>query len=220
MTKLLAAVAFLGLNFYTFNYFANEAVVPPRKSFSEFPLELGEWSCPRRESLEPKVERNLGVTDYLVCTYANARTNDIIGVYVGYHQLQQRVAGGGASGSGIHPPKHCLPGSGWDIIAAKKVTLDYPGLPERPAAVMRLVIAKGEQRQLVYYWYQERGRIIADDWKKPLFMFWDRATQRRSDGALVRLTIPIIQGDEDHADEQFQELARLLLPHLTSYVPE
>lgn len=220
MTKILAAVAFLGLNFYTFNYFANEASIPARESFEQFPLELGKWSCPGREPLEPEVEKNLGVTEYLVCTYVHNITHSVIGVYIGYHEDQHRVGGRGGSGSGIHPPKHCLPGSGWDIIGANKVAVDYPGLPERPTEVMRLLIAKGEERQLVYYWYQERGRVIADDWKKPLYMFWDRATRHRSDGSLVRFTIPVVQGDDERADKQFQELAELLLPHLSHYVPE
>lgn len=220
MTKMLMAVAFLGLNFYTFNHFASENVIPPRESFEEFPLELGQWSCPEREPLEQEIEERLGVTEYLVCTYSHEQTQDIVGVYVGYHEYQHREGGQGKAASSIHPPRHCLPGSGWDIIGAEKVAVDFAGLPERPAKVNRLVIAKGEQRQIVYYWYQERGRVIADDWKKPLYMFWDRATRQRSDGSLVRFTVPVVKGDNERADEDFQDLASRLLPHLSSYVPE
>lgn len=217
MLKLLAGLGFLGLNFYIYHFFATAEVIPPRQNLSHFPLVLGDWRCAEREDMGDDIERNLGVTDYLLCTYA--RNGEAVGVYVGYHESQVRRGGGGGE-TVIHPPKHCLPGSGWDIIGAEQVALDVPGLPERPATVNRLVIAKGEYRQLVYYWYQSRGRVIADDWKKIVNLFWDRASRQRTDGSLVRFTIPMVQGREAEAEQAFRELATLLLPELPAYVPE
>lgn len=216
--KIAVAALFLALNFYTYHFFATAEVIPPRDHFSEFPMQLGEWRCAGREKMDPSVENNLGVTDYLLCTYAKGE--DAVGVYVGYHESQVRRQGGGGRETVIHPPKHCLPGSGWDIVGLEKATLDIEGLPVRPATVNRLVIAKGEQRQLVYYWYQSRGRVIADDWKKIVNLFWDRASRERTDGALVRLTVPIVPGRERHAHAAFQELSALLLPRLPRYLPE
>lgn len=221
MTKLAVAVGFLSLNFYTYHFLATQELTPPRRAFASFPLELGDWRCGEREKLDPKVARNLGATDYLICNYQGPDAGGLVGVYVGYHETQVRREGGGsASANPIHPPKHCLPGSGWDIIGASMVTLDLPGLPQRPAAVNRLVIAKGEARQLVYYWYQSRGRVIANDWKKITNLFWDRATRHRTDGSLVRFTIPIVRDDDATAEGQFRQVAALLLPILPDYVPE
>ena len=81
------------------------------------------------------------------------------------------------------------------------------------------VIAKGDARQLVYYWYQERGRVIADDSMKLASLFWDRATRSRTDGALVRFTLPVVRGDEAKAEASFHDLAMRLVPLLPSYVP-
>lgn len=216
--KLAVALLFLGLNFYIYHYLATDEVFPPRASFSQFPLELGDWRCRSRERMEARVEATLRVTDYLECTYFRGAASLPVAVYVGYNKSQVRKEGGGNE-SMIHPPAHCLPGSGWDIIAASKVALDLPGLPGAPAEINRLVIAKGEQRQLVYYWYQERGRVIARDWMKIIDLFWSRATRHRTDGALVRVTVPILGNDEKPADAAFHDLASRFVPLLPAYIP-
>ena len=97
--------------------------------------------------------------------------------------------------------------------------LSIPGLPQDGAKAKRLVIAKGEARQLVYYWYQSRGRVIAEDWKKIVFMGLDRATRQRTDGSLVRFTVPIVRGDEERAEAAFRALAPQIVPLLPSHVP-
>jgi EpsI family protein len=219
--RLAAAVVFLALNFYTYHFFATEEHTPTRASFSRFPLQLGDWRCTERQRLQADVERNLGATDYLICDYQRAEPPGLVGFYVGYHETQVRRAGGGsASANPIHPPRHCLPGSGWDIIGASKVVLELPGLPERPARANRLIVAKGEARQLVYYWYQSRGRVITEDWSKIVNLFWDRATRNRTDGSLVRFSVPILRDDDARAEADFQDLATRLLPLLPDFVPE
>jgi EpsI family protein len=175
--------------------------------------------------MDEPVVRNLGVTDYHLCTWRRAGGDGsgitpLMAVYVGYHATQIREEGGGSDENSIHPPAHCLPGSGWDIVHQETVSLDLPGLPQRPARVRRLVIAKGEARQLVYYWYQQVGRVIAEDWRKVVYMGIDRAWRGRTDGALVRFTVPILAGDEAAADAAFRELAPRLVDGLTAYVPE
>ncbi len=223
MTKITAAVLFLALNAYVYHFFASEEVIPARRSFDEFPLELGDWSCEQREEIEPKVVGNLGVTDYIVCNFVEGSSNDVIGVYLGYHASQVRKSGGGSHGVSIHPPKHCLPGSGWSILDARRAHLDLPGLPEGGADVNRLVIAHGSQRRIVYYWYHSRGRVIAEDWRKIVMLFWDRARRQRTDGSLVRFTVPLGRGDEQdvaRAEEMFSDLASEIVPRLAPYIPE
>jgi EpsI family protein len=140
-------------------------------------------------------------------------------LYIGYHETQIRHEGGGAYENSIHPPKHCLPGSGWEIIGEEKVLLDVAGLPQRPALVNRLVIAKGEARQLVYYWYQTQGRVIAEDWAKIAYLSWDRARRHRTDGSLIRFTAEIQHKDEQRAESEILQLASLVVPRLGPYVP-
>jgi EpsI family protein len=220
MLKPLIALGFLIANFYVYNEFARAQVFPPREEFATFPLQLGDWSCPQRDFMDAATLENLGATDYLICDYHRTEPAAFVGVYVGYHKAQVREEGGGSAENSIHPPKHCLPGSGWDIIGHSVVELDIPGLPQRPAKVNRMVIAKGDARQMVYYWYQTQGRVIADDWQKIAYLSWDRARSGRTDGALVRFTVPILHKDEDAAERQIHELANEIVPHLAAYIPD
>ena len=220
MTKLIVALLFMGLNSYTYHLFATKAVIPDRQPFMIFPAELGNgWSCPKFERMDDNVEAELGVTDYLLCTFVNREQNEIANVYVGYHVTQVREDGGGGQNS-IHPPAHCLPGSGWDIIRNDTVPLDIPGLPQENATAKRLVIAKGNQRNLVYYWYQSRGRVISQDWQKIIFVGLDRATRQRTDGSLIRITVPMRRSDEAVAQAVFDSIAPEIVSRLSEYVPE
>jgi len=220
MIKLSAALVFLGLNFYTYHYLATDPIFPDRASFAEFPDQLGNWSCRERQLMDDETIDNLGVTDYLLCNFENPEFSSIVGVYLGYHASQVREEGGGPGVHAIHPPAHCLPGSGWDIIDNRLVELDAPGLPETPAMVRRLVIARGGDRQLSYYWYQSRGRVVSQDWKKILYVGFDRAVRSRTDGSLVRFTVPIVRKDEAAAEASFYDLAPQILALLPAYVPE
>jgi EpsI family protein len=217
--KPLVAFGFLAANLYVYHGFARVQVIPPREAFAQFPLKLGDWSCPRREFMDDKTLRNLGASDYLICDYSEPEAATPVGVYVGYHEAQIREEGGGDVQNSIHTPKHCMPGSGWDIIGHSVVELDAPGLPQRPAPVNRMVIAKGDARQLVYYWYQTQGRVIADDWQKIAYLSWDRAWSSRTDGALVRFTTTILRKDEEAADRTIRQLANEIVPLLPAYVP-
>jgi EpsI family protein len=220
VTKLAAALLFLALDYYVYYHLATQEILPARSSLEAFPTELGEWHCRHREALEPQVVTNLGVTDYLVCTFERKPNTAFVGLYVGYHGSQVRKEGGGSNNNMIHPPAHCLPGSGWDIIDSRLVSLDLPGLPGAPARVNRLIVAKGELRQIVVYWYQERGRVIARDWEKIFDLFWDRAARSRTDGALVRFSATIgLKESPDEVQTRVFDLAREVVPKLPDYVP-
>jgi len=218
--KLSVALLILALNFYTYHYFATQAVIPSRTGFDHFPMELaGGWKCPEEQGMDERVEANLGVTDYLLCNFENAESGELVNVYVGYHATQIREEGGGSGDTSIHPPAHCLPGSGWDIVRSERVVLEAEGLPDSRAEVNRLLIAKGELRNLVYYWYQSRGRVVAEDWKKVIYVGFDRVTAGRTDGSLVRFTVPVIRGDEGRAEAMFLDLAPRVVALLPPFVP-
>ena len=237
MTKLAVALAFVGLNLYVYQFLANDEVVPPRRHFAEFPLQIGDWRCPGRDEMDPRALRILGTTDYLLCSYFEDRpasTGGPIGfepepaavsVYVGYHESQVRQADGGGE-TAIHPPEHCLPGAGWGIIDSSRLPIAFAGLPRRSGLrdegprAKRFVIAKGDERQLVYFWYQGQGRVTSANEDVILFRFWDRATAGRTDGALVRFTTPIYRDDLDAAEGRIHRFASVMVPLLPPYVPE
>lgn len=226
MTRFAIALGFVALNFYIYQFMATEESLPPRDSFASFPQEAGDWRCPGFREMDPKSLQFLGASDYVICTYFRDNSSDAVDLYVGYHASQVRKEGGGGNANAIHPPEHCLPGSGWDIIDAQMVPIDFPGLPaghglrEAGPRAKRFVIAQGDARQLVYFWYQGQGRVITANEDVILHRFWDRATRGRTDGALVRFTTPIERGDAIAAEQRFRDFAAVIVPILPQYLPE
>jgi EpsI family protein len=220
MTKLFVALGFLAANFYVYYFMATAGVIPERQDFSSFPMQFGPWRCDESMKLPDEVLANLGATDYFICDYYKGHHElESVGVYIGYHSTQVREEGGGGGENAIHPPAHCLPGSGWDIVDDRTVPIHLANTPQANAAAKRLVIAKDQARELVYYWYQSRGRVITEDWEKIIYVGWDRAMRGRTDGSLVRFTIPIVHGDIQKAESAFQDLAPDILAVLANYVP-
>ena len=223
--KAAVAIAFLALNFYVFRFLASDEVIPARDSFEAFPLQVGSWRCPGHDEMDAKSLRILGASDYLLCSYFEAGSGENVSLYVGYHESQVRKGGGGGE-TAIHPPEHCLPGSGWAIIDASRQPIDFAGLPtghgirDEQRVAKRFVIAKGDARQLVYFWYQGQGRVISANEDVILYRFLDRATRGRTDGSLVRFTTPIIHGDVASAEARFERFAAAVVPLLPPHVPE
>ena len=92
----------------------------------------------------------------------------------------------------------------------------------QPLVVNRALIARGTERQLVYYWFQQRGRVMTNEYLVKWFLFWDSLTRKRTDGALVRLITPVgaTTTDTDSSDAVLREFARVAEPRLQAYVPE
>jgi EpsI family protein len=215
MIKFAVAILILGLNSYVYWFLASDEVIPPRQEFSTLSNDIDGWKCRRRETMEDKVLENLMVTDYLACTFVRSETEAPVHLYVGYHERQTRDRSTGIA-TAIHPPEHCLPGSGWDVIDSSIVPVDFgPG-----GEAKRFIIAKGNQRSLVYFWYHSRGRVIARNHEKILYMFLDRARQGRSDGSLVRFTVPIQNGNVEQAEASFRNFAMSVTPTFAQYIPD
>ena len=84
----------------------------------------------------------------------------------------------------------------------------------------RVVIARGKDKQLVYYWFEERGMKIANEYLSKLFLLRDAVLENRTDGALVRLTTAVYPGEaEADADNRLQEFMRIAVPSLEPYLP-
>jgi len=183
----------------------------PRKVFAEFPLQLGEWKG-RSSPLEQIYLDSLKLDDYLLSDYSDT-SGDSVNFYVAYYAEQQ-------AGSAAHSPRACIPGGGWLIENHAVVKLPDVKFGGRPLEVNRMVIKKGEYTQLVYYWFQQRGRDISNEWLVKWYLFWDALTKNRTDGALVRLTILVRPGEKlSEADELLQGFAAQVVPMLDDYIP-
>ena len=184
----------------------------PRKVFAEFPLKFSEWKG-RDGRLEQIILDSLKLDDYLMANYVNS-AGEPVNFYMAYYKEQQ-------AGSAAHSPRACIPGGGWLIKQHEIVDLSEIEYDGRALQVNRMVIKKGEHTQLVYYWFQQRGRDITSEWMVKWYMFWDALTRNRTDGALVRLTAFIGPGQEiEDADQRLQVFAKEVVPLLNDYIPE
>lgn len=213
LSKLIVALLFIAANSYAYNNLSKGDITPPREHFEDFPNTFDEWTCDNRQTMDREVLDNLGVTDYIICRYETDDPNKYVEFYAGYHEKQERSDSGKTTL--IHPPEHCLPGSGWDIIESTIVPIDFGIAGE----AKRVVIAKGQERALVYFWYQSRGHVIGTNIDRLRHMFFDRAFRSRTDGSLLRFTMPIRRDNFDEADEAFREFASKMAPELPRFIP-
>ncbi len=120
----------------------------------------------------------------------------------------------------MHSPRSCLPGGGWQMRDFGQRELEKVSIDGKPLRVNRTLIELGNQRELVYYWFQQRGRVIDNEFAVKWYLFWDALTKHRTDGALVRLITPLTAASsEAAADRRLTDLASRVVPDLTRYVP-
>lgn len=211
----LAAAALLSLAIGAGFALAPTAAPAPveRDSFVLFPRTLGAWSG-YTEALEPDVERVLGATDYIAATYAAPGEAGYVSFFSAFYAKQ-------TEGSGIHSPEVCLPVGGWEVFSIDPHRVSFPGTVYGDFMVNRAVIEKGTSRQLVYYWFEQRGQRLTNDYAAKLSVLWDSLTRGRSDGALVRFVTQIAPGEtEAEAAARMERLMAEVLPRLPAFVPE
>jgi EpsI family protein len=156
--------------------------------------------------------QTLMLSDYLMANYHGPAPRSIA-LYVAWYDSQR-------AGRSVHSPRSCLPGGGWQIAELEQVEVPGVQASGRPLRVNRAIVALGDQRQLVYYWFQQRGRVITSEYLAKWYLFWDSLVRSRSDGALVRLIVPVAEGEQStNADRDLQRFAVELAPVLDRYVP-
>jgi EpsI family protein len=184
-----------------------EAIVP-RQPLHDLPYALGAWTG-EEHPLQTQVVHAVGVSDYTNRVYSQLAETPVQ-LYVGYYASQR-------AGDTIHSPKNCLPGAGWDPIRSGYATILFPG--GRKIVVNEYVIQQDQNKQLVFYWYQGRGRVVASEYVGKFWMIADAISRNRTDGALVRLVTPMDDG-EDKASARLVNFTQILFPSLEKLIPD
>jgi exosortase D (VPLPA-CTERM-specific) len=185
---------------------------PPRDSLAEFPLRAGDWHG-RQRSIEPPILRTLKLTDYALMDFATPRPNGVVNLYVAYYASQRK-------GEAVHSPRSCIPGDGWQIGSLGQMAVDGVTTADGQLVVNRVIIAKGDLKQVVYYWFAQRGRHLTNEYLVKWYLFWDGLTRNRTDGALVRLVTPLGRNEpESAADARLGDFLRAVFPLMDNYVP-
>jgi len=189
---------------------ARSEIFPPRLPLKQFPEQLGGWSG-TDVAIDKEVLDILGPGDFLLRIYQNQQKTPYIDLFIAYFRSQR-------AGDTIHSPQHCLPGSGWAPIENQHITLTMPG--HQPFPANRYLIAKGDSRELVLYWFWAHNRGVASEYWAKFYLVTDAIKMNRSDGALVRITTPMYPGETaDAAQQRILPFAGDVMPLLDSYIP-
>jgi EpsI family protein len=182
--------------------------IQPNKPFSEFPLEIDQWKGQKGE-LDQEVYNILGVEDYILANYRKT-SGERVNLYVGFYQSQKE-------GDIIHSPKNCMPGAGWKITDTSIETIKLDD-SQKTINVIKLLLQKGMEKQVVLYWFQSRGRIIASEYMQKIWLVVDSVIKRRTDGSFVRLISPVTV-DEEKTLQVLKEFAQKIYPVLNEHIP-
>ena len=187
-----------------------------RAPFALFPTSFGAWTS-YTTPLDTQVETVLAADDYVQATFTTPGAAAPVGFFSAFYHKQ-------TEGSGIHSPEVCLPVGGWEMNGLGPIRVDLQAETGwAPFEVNRAIIQKegGLEKQVVYYWFEQRGKRLTNDFAAKLVTIWDSLRMGRSDGALVRFTTPVASGESEAAAEaRLRALMIEVLPVLPEFLPE
>lgn len=209
--RLLATAALILLSILGVSVLSHGSPVVLRKALREFPQTMGVWRAGPDEPIDAETQKILGATDLLNRSYSDEMNRQGVGLFVAFFSSQRK-------GGAIHSPKNCLPGSGWEPVKGAIIPVTIPS-PGKTVEINEYVIQNGLKREVVLYWYQSQGRVIASEYTAKFCLIWDAIRKNRTDGALVRIVSPVVNGDEDHALELAKSFVQESFPHLAESLP-
>jgi EpsI family protein len=208
---ILLCIALLGASAFIAQTSKPEAV-PIRESLSGLPMQIGIWEGRESLDIDSRVMAVLGVDDYVNRIYYNP---DLFpaSLYIGYYQSQRQ-------GDTIHSPLNCLPGAGWNPVKSGHIKIPVEG--NSAIEINRIIILKAVDKQVVLYWYQSHGRVIASEYWGKIYTVLDALRTNRTDAALVRVICPVAgtdNGAEAFAERQAVDFVKALFPLLSRFLP-
>jgi len=192
-------------------------LVPNSRPLEGMPTRLGSWQLIQTGVIEQEVLDVLKADDILNRVYCTSAVPDCARTGQGAASLFVAAFRTQRTGKAPHSPKNCLPGSGWVPLSSGEIAIDVGGAA--PISVNRYLIAYGSQRQLVLYWYQSRDRVVANEYKAKFWVMADAIRLNRTDTALVRVVIPIVDRDEAQAQATATDFVKSFYSTLRGYLP-
>ena len=190
--------------------------VPPSRPLEGMPATLGSWQLAQSGVIEQDVLDILQADDILNRTYCNSTSGDCknareaANLFVAAFRTQR-------TGKAPHSPKNCLPGAGWVKLSSEELAIDVGRAA--PISVNRYLVASGNERDLVLYWYQSRDRVVANEYKAKFWVMADAIRLNRTDTALVRVIVPVVNRDEARAQADATDFVKAFYSTLLSYLP-
>jgi EpsI family protein len=145
------------------------SIIPAVDGYSVVDLKIGDDE-----------RRVAGMSDYVARAYLRDSAQ-AFQTLVSYYDRQ-------GQGKTIHSPRNCLPGAGWEILRGERRAVTVDGVSH---GVNHYVLKNGAATDVVYYWYQGRGRVVASEYAVKWNLLRDAALLGHTEEALVRVVIPV-----------------------------
>ncbi len=189
--------------FYWIDNRKAQAITPT--FLASFPIDWPHWQGVR-VPMAAGTRDALAADDYLSVNFFNVQSEMPVNFFVSFYGSQR-------SGQSPHSPKVCIPGGGWSIES----------IDQRAAqgkAFNRVVIVRQNQRQLVHYWFVERGKVVTNEYEKKWLLLKDFLIHGRTDGALVRITTPLASEESlSQAEARLGQFMNTVAQKLELYLP-
>jgi EpsI family protein len=185
-------------------------LLPVSRPLSEVPRQFGTWNTVQESFIDKESEEVLKADDTLNRVYMDPAAGVGASLFVASFRTQR-------NGKTPHSPKNCLPGAGWTQLSSENYSINVGAAA--PIVVNRYIIVHGQEREMVLYWYQSRDRVVADEFKAKFWVVADAMRLNRTDTALVRVIVPIVNNDEHKATETGSAFVRAFFSSLQQYLP-
>jgi EpsI family protein len=182
--------------------------IPTSRPLAEIPTKMGSWRLLEEGVVDAETMAVLQADDTVNRTYTDGKVG--ANLFVAGFRSQR-------AGKAPHSPKNCLPGSGWLPLDDRIISIDSGR--GTPIEVNRYVIAYGDSRSLVLYWYQSRDRSVASEYKAKFWVVADAMRYNRTDTALIRVVVPIHNKDEATAQTEAEAFVKSFFPTVLGYLP-
>jgi EpsI family protein len=176
-----------------------------------FPTNVSGWQMYKDVKIEQETLDVLKADDTLNRVYINPAHDASTFLFVAFFKTQRY-------GQSPHSPKNCLPGNGYEPIESGLMTVAIPGRSE-PVRVNRYLTARGDEKSVTLYWYQSHDRIIAGEFAARFWLIADSIRFHRSDTSLVKIVVPVRDGDADAATRTAVDFMKAVFPPLVRQLP-
>lgn len=184
--------------------------VPAGKPLNMFPLSIGPWQLQQEGLIDQETRDVLKADDLLNRVYVDPSGGRAASLFIAAFRSQR-------DGKAPHSPKNCLPGNGWTPLNEREVRIDVHAAA--PIPVNEYVVQHGESRSVVIYWYQSRDRAVANEYKAKFWVIADAIRYNRTDTALIRVIVPIMNRDADTAERAAISFIQTVYAPIRQFLP-
>ena len=177
---------------------------PLKDGFENFPMTIDSWKG-RRVHIDQEAVAVTHASAYLNAEYTDPEQGPV-GLWIAYYETQKKGMGF------VHSPKGCFVASGWQIEKSKIIEI------EKGKPVNWMLVNRMGERLLVYYWFLQRGRWVADETMNKLYMAYDGLSRRRTDGAMIRIISPI-RGNIEATEQKLNNFLYDIAPIFNNFIP-